>query len=372
MRRRKVLTLAGTATTALAGCIGGSKVEETPSNSSQETQGGSVEDSSESGSEQCIEKPSVSGVMPASVEVDGVEIEFDQPVPAREYTQYDPKPAQVGATFMAIPFTATVTGDTKKELGGEYMLENLLYFGEEIKREAPMADTIKIDGEEFDNFVEKVTGVGPELYPGDSTSGAFLFQVPKEYEPGALIAPISPVRNDTANVAVGGNPSELKYPCPSYSLPEGPLPLGETVTFDGIEYGIKDVIETDSMTAGGQEMNAPEGATYILIQIMTKVVGERPQSFPNRPTVKYSGDEPDAPGVVLRRIKANNENYIGYFSPKRRQEGRRVTDGRTLYPGVEIEGVVAHTLPKDFDTSKISIQQSFGDKQKTVSWSIDK
>lgn len=103
-----------------------------------------------------------------------------------------------------------------------------------------------------------------------------------------------------------------------------------------------------------------------------RVVGKRPRSFPNRPTVEYAGKEPEAPGIVLQKVQANNEEYTGYFSAQRWQNERRVTHGRTLYPGVEVEGVVAHTLPKDFNTSKLTIQQSFGSEQKAVAWDIEK
>ncbi len=265
LSRRKLIAYSGIGLTALAGCTSDNSPSDTqntnnpqnndPSNQQQgngnsqtdtqsntntdtDTDTGTGTDTEGSNGENCKEKPAISGIAGETIQFDGVEVTVSEPIVSDTYNDGETPPD--GKVAVLVNLIATVTGDTQQTLRGSGMLHKFRYYGSSVETPSFLRD-FTINGEEYTNLQSLNSRI--EKFPGDGITGAKLFFLPEDFEPGAMVLTIVPNASPPQNVALG-DPSGVEYPCVSTNLPLEPVSFGDVVEYEGLKYSVVDYILT--------------------------------------------------------------------------------------------------------------------------------
>lgn len=154
--------------------------------------------------------------------------------------------------------------------------------------------------------------------------------------------------------------------------------VGETASYNGVKatpdkYVLANQAKRELPNTRNQ-MNAPEGATFLFTHLEISHEGDSAQEFPGALTkdninLVYDGDVVDDGGMMADSTRA----YV--VGGKRLMTYRRALNEADatgdVYPGTEVDGWLFHKLAENFDPSKLKFRitwnpQVMGDDGETV------
>lgn len=365
MERRKLLATAGLGIGGITGCLGSGENSKKPT---EDTSG----DENPATTDSCPDPLTADGLIGETIESEGIEYTVEELYTADSYTGYSEENTLAGATFAAVQISATVVAEAQRSISGEYLLEPY-YKGVKMNKKEVTGGELTINGTPLTLWASKTGGLGSEKYPGEGIEGAFLFDIPADFDTADLrlsIWPSESVRQESSSpevdkLHVRGKGKPNKQFCVSEE-PPAEAQIGNSITYAGLRISIVNFTSSKTLSQEGWDREADEGAVFLIPEFTIENVSPVPRQIPDAIEVTYADQRVGrVPELETENFTVNGNSHTALYN---RERAGRETDGHRIFPGVSIDGGLGFEVPEQFDESQMSITMEVEDE--TIQWMV--